>query len=320
VPAVLTFAFDPVVHLAAGLSVRLETLGIAVALFAGIVLAGIGARRAGGSASSLGRLEPVDLVYMLVGSVPGAVLGGRLGYVLDHLEFYQANPSAILDVSQGSFGLTLGVPLGIATGAVVGWLIGAPVGRWLRVAAVPLLVALALAKLAEVLGATGQGQPSQVGWATAYAGPGPWGSLAPDVPSLPSQAVEGFATLAVAALVLGLRWIGPVARRGGAIMLVGLGLWAVARLGVAFTWRDPIDLGPLRSDQALSLVVIALSVGALVSSLRSSAATPDPDAEPRAEPIGEPMGGPAAQAAAPVGEPTAAPTAEPTDQPFLEPR
>ena len=61
----------------------------------------------------------------------------------------------------------------------------------------PLLFALGAGKLTMVLGGAGQGQPSSLAWATAYLGPGPWSSLAPALPSHPSQAYEGFGTLAV---------------------------------------------------------------------------------------------------------------------------
>ena len=44
-----------------------------------------------------------------------------------------------------------------------------------------------LTELMGVLGATGQGLPSDLPLATAYLGPGPWGSLAAGIASQPSQ-------------------------------------------------------------------------------------------------------------------------------------
>ena len=54
----------------------------------------------------------------------------------------------------------------------------------------PLLFVLAAGKLTMVLGGDGQGVPWDGAWATAYVGPGPWCSLAPEVPSHPSQVYE----------------------------------------------------------------------------------------------------------------------------------
>jgi phosphatidylglycerol:prolipoprotein diacylglycerol transferase len=268
-PAAITFGFDPVIPLGDSASVSLETIGIAVALLVAILLAAWIARRMpatgplvappGGHEEPAPTLRTEDVLFLAVGAVPGAVLGGRLGYVLDHLQFYRANPSLVTDFSQGSLSLTLGVPLGILSAALIARLIGAPVGRWLHAAAFPLLVGLLLGKVANVLGGTGQGLPTDLPWATAYVGPGPWGSLAPDVASHPAQAYEALLiAVAILGLVLATR-LGVVSRRDGAAMFVAVALWALARFAVAFTWRDPVEIGPLRVDQVLSLLLVVLA-------------------------------------------------------------
>src|SRR5262245_13471610 len=165
-----------------------------------------------------------DLVFGVVGAVPGAIAGGRLGAVLDHVDYYRANPAAILDPGQGGLTLTLAVPFGIFTGGAIARLLGAPVGRWLHAGALPLLFVLAAGKLVGVVGATGQGAPSGLPWATAYHGPGPWGSLAADIASQPSQAYEAIlVTLAIGGFIAASR-LEVVGRRDGAAMFVALGL------------------------------------------------------------------------------------------------
>jgi phosphatidylglycerol:prolipoprotein diacylglycerol transferase len=271
VPAVLTFDFDPVLRITDSASVRLETLALAVVLFAGL-----------GLAARIGRLTPAvgpyvpapglrvdDLVFIVVGAVPGAVFGSRLGYVLDHLDFYRARPEAIADLAQGGFGLTLAVPLGILSGAIMARLIGAPVARWAHASAFPLLFVLAAGKLAGVLGATGQGLPSELPWATAYTGPGPWGSLAAEVPSQPSQVYEALLVVLAILVLIGAQRLEVVARRDGAALYVALGSWAVARFVVAFTWRDPVLIGPLRIDQLLSLLLLGVAIAGLIERARA---------------------------------------------------
>ncbi|HYL40041.1 MAG TPA: prolipoprotein diacylglyceryl transferase family protein, partial [Candidatus Binatus sp.] len=258
---VLTLAFDPVIHIAGGLSVRIETVLLAVVLLASIALAArnrTGSPAAGPKASVLAQ-GVGQLLAIIAGAGPGAIFGGRLGDVLDHLDFYRANPGLIVDPGHGGFGLTLAVPLAIVTGGITGGLIGAPVARWMHSLAVPMLVALAASKVAALAGAAGQGLPNDLPWATAYVGPGPWDSLAAAVPSQPSAAYEA---ILVAAAIVGLTLLRRrevVARGDGVAMLVALGLWATARFVVAFTWRDPAVLGPLRIDQLLSLLLIALA-------------------------------------------------------------
>ena len=135
-------------------------------------------------------LRADDLLFIAVAAIPGAVAGGRLGYYLLHLDYYQAHPGAIFDISQGGFELSLAVVGGTLSAAIVAALLGAPVGRWMHALIVPLLLALAAGKAAMVLGGDGQGVPWDGNLATAYLGPGPWGSLAPAVPSHAAQAYE----------------------------------------------------------------------------------------------------------------------------------
>ena len=111
------------------------------------------------------------------------------GYLVDDVDDFVDRVVAALD-GQGSLTLTLAVPLGLLTGSIVGRLLRAPIAGWMEALTPPLLFALAAGKLIGLLGASGQGMPSDVAWATAYVGPGPWGSLAADVPSHPAQAYE----------------------------------------------------------------------------------------------------------------------------------
>jgi len=206
--AVIAFDFDPLLHLGDGV-VRWETIGIASAIFAALVVAGLTVRSVG--------LRLDDLLFVILGIVPGAVVGGRLGYVFLHPAFFGANPGRVIDPSVGSLELTLAVVGGALTGAVVAVLLDGQPGRWLQAATLPTLVALAGGKLAMVLGGSGQGQPWDGAWATAYLGPGPWGSLAPQVPSHPSQVYEALFTIAILVLTMVLLTIpavrGPTVER-----------------------------------------------------------------------------------------------------------
>jgi phosphatidylglycerol:prolipoprotein diacylglycerol transferase len=260
--AFLTLTFDPVLHLGDTLSIRYETVALVVVILGGLVLAA----RIGSQTPAFGPFVPApglridDLVFIVIGAVPGAIIGGRIGYVLDHLAYYQAHPEAILDPTQGGLTLSLAVPLGIVTGSLIARLLGAPVVRWMHAFALPLLFVLAAGKAVEVLGATGQGRVADLAWSTAYAGPGPWGSLAPAVPSHPAQLYEAILVgLAIVVFAVVSRFE-VIARRDGAALYAALGLWAIARCVVVYTWRDPAVLGPLKMDQLLALVVLGIAL------------------------------------------------------------
>jgi phosphatidylglycerol:prolipoprotein diacylglycerol transferase len=275
-PAVITLSFDPVLRLTDTSSVRIETLALAGVLFVGIVLA-----------AWVGRLTPAvgpyvptpglradDLIFIVVGAVPGAIVGGRLGYVLVHLDYYLRHAAAIVDPTQGGLELTLAVPIGVLTGALIARLVGAPVTRWMHAIALPLLFVLAAGKLVGVLGANGQGSPTDLPWATAYFGPGPWNSLAADVPSHPAQVYEALVGFVA---IIGL-WAASrlefVARRDGAALYAALGLWAIGRFVIAFTWRDPVTAGPLRAEQVLLLLIVAVAAVGLLERRRAPLLAP----------------------------------------------
>ena len=281
-------AFAPVIEIA-GLAVRLDTLAIALAGVLALILAALIARRTPVDATrpidaldeegDANHLRADDLLYIVVAALPGAFAGGRLGYILLHHDFYTANPSAMLDVSQGGLGLSFAVMGGVLTGSVVAMLLGAPLGRWLHVAILPLLLALSGAKFAMALGGAGQGAPSDGAWSTAYLGSGPWLSLAPELPSHPSQVYEGTATLVAFLFIALLLAAGAFPRRGGSVFFLGLGFWAFARMAVASTWRDPAVFGALNMEQVVCALIGAASMLVLVWTLiagmgRSAAAGP----------------------------------------------
>lgn len=268
-PAAIELAFDPIVRFGDA-GVRLETIAIALVLLTALLLAariglatpvilGRPPSAPGATSDEVNHLRPDDLMYIAVAAIPGAVAGGRLGHVLLHLDFYTANPAAALDPGVGGLALPLAILGGILSAAVVASLLGAPVGRWLHAAAVPLLFALAAGKAALVLGGDGQGLPSDLPWATAYVGPGPWGSLAPEVPSHPAQAYEALTSTLALVAVGGLLRAGGFRSLDGRALAVGLALWAAGRFLVAFVSREAEILGPLRAEHLVSAALIGLA-------------------------------------------------------------
>jgi phosphatidylglycerol:prolipoprotein diacylglycerol transferase len=280
----ISFDFDPLLRLGDSVVVRWQTVALVGILAVAMIVAGLSARRSG--------LRPDDLLFIAVATVPGAVVGGRLGYLLLHLDYYRANSQAILDPAQGSLELVLGIVGGTLSGAYVAALLGAPIGRWLRAIALPLLFVIGAGKLAMVLDGSGQGQPADLPWATAYQGPGPWGSLAPELPAHPSQAYEGIAILAILAFVAVALAVDAIEGRDSRLFLGSLGVVAVVRAGVSLTWRDAPVVGPLNAG---TLIALAIAVGCAIAWVvvdRRRATSPgdearrvvdwaDPEARPR---------------------------------------
>ncbi len=273
---VLVFGFDPSFRVG-DVAVRWQTLGIAFAVFAGLawcaLIAGrtpafdtwIGGRLAGSEGGGgAWHLRRDDLLFIVLGAIPGAVVLGRVGYGLLHADWYSRDWHQLLDPGSGSLELTGAVVGGTLTGIYVAALLDAPVGRWLHVAIRPLLLALALGKAAEVLGGAGQGSivPDGGGLTTAFSGAGPWGSPGAALPAIPAQLLEAAMAAGVLLLVTLLGWRSGLRRADGRLFAVGLAAWALGRALVAATWRDDAVLGPLKAEQLVCLGVAAIVAGA----------------------------------------------------------
>ena len=326
--AFITLNFDPLLSLGP-LAVRWQTIAVTAALLLALAMAALLMRRI------------PDLVLILVGIVPGAVVGGRLVHVLDFVGAYAANPISIVDPRVGSLSLLGAVVGGTLSAIYAARLLKGPIARWADLGAIPLLLALGLGKLAQLLGGSGQGAPFDGSWAVAFAGDGPWVSLAPSMPAHPSQVYEGVWLLLGIPIILRLAgrrrsdedvhpWVAWAVRSApaGALFLGAVAWFLAGRVIVGFTWRDDSVIGPLNMEQLLALVLLVAGGGFLwlrhgrrtvgvlgtVLCLLTTLACGGPTAtvQPTAT-AGHPTAsaGATAPPSAPVG-PTATPTALPT--------
>ena len=213
------------------------------------------------------------MLLIVAGIVPGAVLGGRLVHALDYWSYYSSQPNKLFDPLVGSLSLLGAVLGGLLSASYVARAIDAPVRRWADSAAVPMLLAIGLGKLAQLLGGSGQGLPFDGSWAVAFTGAGPWVSTNPAMPSHPAQVYEGLWMLAGIPIVLLLagrrfqplrvnRLVGWADRtaREGALFAGSLGWFLVGRLFAGFFWRDEPIVSPLNVEQALALMSLLLVV------------------------------------------------------------
>ena len=270
-PATIILGFDPLVRFGDS-GVRLDTLALAGVILIALGIAALIAGRtavhdphAPAWATSIElHLRRDDLLFIVLGVIPGAVIGGRLGYVLIHLDYYSANPASILDPNQGSLELGLAVLAGAVTGGHVCRLLDARLRLWLHAATVPAFVAIALGELSRVLGGGGQGSASDAPWAIAYTGPGPWETLVPGTPAHPAQVYDALAA-AVALVAVGvLLRLGAFRARDGSAFFVGLLVWALGRCLVTFTWRDDAVVGAFRAGGLIALGVSAAALAGIV--------------------------------------------------------
>jgi prolipoprotein diacylglyceryltransferase len=293
--ALIALDFDPLLRLG-GLTIRWQTIGVTIGLLVALAVAALMAPDMRSQRPFFRRREPDlrplfphapkveqahrvhrlrldDMLLILAGIVPGAVVGGRLAHALDYWSYYASFPAKLFDPLVGSLSLLGAVLGGLATATYVARMIDAPVRRWADAAAVPMLLAIGLGKLAQLLGGSGQGLPFDGSWAVAFTGAGPWVSTNPAMPSHPAQVYEGLWMLAGIPIVLFLagqrfkplrvnRLVGWADRtaREGALFAGALGWFLLGRLVVGYFWRDEQTVGGLNVEQALALVTLLLAL------------------------------------------------------------
>jgi prolipoprotein diacylglyceryltransferase len=307
--AAITLEFDPLLRLG-GLTIRWQTIGVTVALLIALTVAALMApdvraqgpffRRRRADLRTLypdaprverSAIDPAidpsvrglrldDMLLIIAGIVPGAVVGGRFVHAIVYWDAYAATPMKLFDPLVGSLSLLGAVLGGLLSAAYVARLLGAPVWRWASAAAVPMLLAIGLGKLGQILGGSGQGQPFDGPWAVAFGGAGPWVSLSPDLPSHPSQIYEGLWLLLgipVVLLFAGRRHIplrvNPAvgwadrAAPDGRLFGLALGWFLLGRVLVGFTWRDEHIISLLNTEQLLALAALAFLIALAISRL-----------------------------------------------------
>jgi prolipoprotein diacylglyceryltransferase len=298
----IEIAFDPVLRLGDA-ELRWQTVGVSVALLVALAIAArIGGHLPGAppllerraphrpvrrymigapyppapviEQGEVARVEPLrleDLVFICLGVVPGAFVGGRVVHGLVFPDAYLYQPQLLLDPATGSLSLLGAVVGGALSGAYICRLLGAPLRRWADAAAVPMILALGLGKIAQLLGGSGQGAPFNGPWAVAFVGEGPWIGMDARLPAHPSQVYEGLWLLLGIPVILAVagpgrelgRWLGRLRRLAGPdrpdgqLLLAALCWFLLGRVAVGFTWRDERLVGPLNGEQVVALVVLA---------------------------------------------------------------
>ena len=266
----LELSFDPVMSLG-GVGLRWDALAFVAILLMAAAVWVLRLREALGSA-----LRFDDVCFVLLGAIPGAVVGGRLFHVLDYLDVYLVRPLTVLDLGRGSASLVGAVIGGALTAAYICRLLGGRVGVWADAASVPVLLVIGLGKLALLLGGGGQGAPTDGSLALAYTGGGPWRSTEAATPAVPSQALEGAWALLGIPVTLVIERLARAHGRGGRgiSLLFALAWWLMGRAVVALTWRDDHVIGPLGAEGLATVVVLGAVSVSIIIAWRMPVSTP----------------------------------------------
>jgi len=227
--------------------IRYYGLMYVIAITLGAALLAREARRKSLPLSSEGVLD------LLLVTIPAAILGARLYYVLFQWGYYGRHPLDVLKVWQGGLAIHGGVIAGAL--AVLAFSRVKKVSFWpLADAIVPSLVlGQAIGRIGNLMNGDAYGLPTRLPWGIHFPPDSPAGRAYPGVATHPSMIYEMILDVLVFAYLWGIRKKGY---RDGFPTAMYVILYSLARSLVSFSRGDDLFLGPIRAPHAISAVLV----------------------------------------------------------------
>lgn len=201
-------------------------------------------------------LDGQTLENLVFGVVLGVLMGGRMGFVVQNLDQWRADPLFPLKLNQGGMAFF---------GGLVGVILCFAYFKWKRklnlwelgdVAAPIAALSLGIGRIANFVNGELWGKPTGSNWGVIY-------PMKPDQPRHPSELYECASHLLLAGLLFALArtpWGRKLGNVGG-MFLIGYGLMRC----VTEIWRDqPYYVGPFSAGQIASFLTALAGVGFLM--------------------------------------------------------
>lgn len=232
---------NPVAFEVFGIGIRWYGILIAFAMLIGSVYAIREGKKLGYPEDHL-----LDLILVVLVS---AIVGARLWYVAFNLAYYLSDPAEILNLRGGG--------LAIHGGVIFGMVAGYFVTRWRRMDFFKMadIIAPVLA-LGQAIGRWGNFANQE-----AHGGPTelPWGIMIDGVKVHPTFLYESLWNVALFAFLMSYRKKKPF---DGALMFLYLMLYSIGRFWIEGLRTDSLMVGPFRTAQVTSLLLIAVGAAA----------------------------------------------------------
>lgn len=237
---------DPVAFKLFGLEIRWYGLLIALAVLIGSMLALREAKRKG--------MKEETLIDFLLFAVPAAIVGARAYYVVFMWDYYSKNPDQILNIRSGGLAIH-----GVILGGTITAIIFAKIRKinfWnlADIVAPSLILGQAIGRWGNFANNEAHGSPTDL----------PWGILVDGVKVHPTFLYESLWNLLVFFFLLWYRR--KKATVEGEVFILYLMLYSAARFFIEGLRTDSLMIGPFRTAQLMSIVIIA--IGAVFLNIR----------------------------------------------------
>ncbi len=212
-------------------------------------------------------MEEKDLDFLITLIIGGVVLGGRLGYCLQHLDTWMKDPMFFFRFNQGGmafFGGLAGVILALVIFSRKKPVKFADLGD---VATLPAALGLGIGRIANFINGELWGVPTNASWGVIYPNSGDRQLRHP------SELYEMLSHFALAGVLV---WAGRTkwGQNRGALAAVFVLVYGLLRVITEHFRHATTYVGPLTNGQVASLVIAVLGGLALVLVLRAAANKP----------------------------------------------
>lgn len=242
---------DPVALRLGAIQINWYSIVILLAIFAAIGIAILEGKRKGISAESILSLAPWAII--------GGLIGARLFHVVDHWDYYAANPVQIIMLQNGGLAIW-GALAGGAVAVVIYARSGQiPLGRLLDILVPALLAAQIIGRFACIIDGDATGIATNLPWGFIYINPG---AMVPadlfGIPTHPYPVYDQLWNLVGLALVLKLR---RYLKIDGQLFLSYLSYYAVGRLVLTYVRHETIWFWGLQEAQAVAAAILIAAAG-----------------------------------------------------------
>ena len=229
-----------------------------------------------GRAAIRERLDQEQVYNTALWGVLGGIVGARIVHVLDNWAIYGDDPLSIFAVWNGGIGLWGGILGGWMAGSLYAYFAKAPVGRFMDIAAAPLLIAQTIGRVGDIINGEHWSRPLDLFWGWYFTDiDSPARSVIDRFPELfgtdvdrpvhPAVVYEMITNIIILGVIFMLR--GRV-RPAGSIFMIYLALYATARFGVQFVRLDDVKFWGLQEAHLIAILVWIITIPWIIWKVR----------------------------------------------------
>ncbi len=229
-----------------------------------------------GRAALRGKLDQEQIYNTALWGVLGGIFGARIVHVLDNWHIYGDDPLSIFAVWNGGIGLWGGILGGWIAGSLYAYFAKAPIGRFMDIAAAPLLVGQTIGRIGDIINGEHWSRPLDLFWGWYFTDiDSPARSVIDhfseifgtdvDRPVHPAVVYEMITNIIILGVIFLLRGrVRPV----GSIFMIYLALYATARFGIQFIRLDDVKFWGLQEAHLIAIIVWLVTIPWIIWKVR----------------------------------------------------